>query len=373
MVHKVDDTLVVGRTDDREEEEVFSEGEDEPFLPKSYGTQLQPTAQPRQSNSGTFKALVLLCLFFFANVVISVFNKWLFNGPLRVPFFVTMSHQVIIFGLCLCISPFVNIVRIDSWSVYFKVLTIPCFFVFNIGLNNLSLLYTTLALNQLIRSFGPVVVAVFAYLIEGKHQSGPSCAAILFLVLGVTLSVATSPDLEPMGTSICLASVLGSALQTVMVSYLKVVRMDPINIIYHTSLISATLLLPGMLLLGEHTQLMKHVEEDGIWTVVGLTLGGGLIAFSYNLILLAFIQTTSSVYSSVAGSFKTILVIAASFLFFHQRLTTWSVVGILIACVAFVTHSLIMVKEKEEAQRGSERITPAIAHAEPIQREKILV
>jgi len=303
------------------------------------------------SRSGLIKSATLLALFYGVNVCISVFNKWLFNGPLKTPIYVTMTHQIICFICCSSISPWFRINRVEENSSRLKLSLIPIFFVGNIALNNLSLLYTTLALNQLIRSFCPVAVALFAFLIEDKVPSFSGGAAIFCLVFGVTLSVTTSPDLEFLGTAICLGSVLGNALQTVLISVLKIVKLDPLSIIYHTSLMNSLLLLPLFFILGEHRQLQIHVEEQGVMSIFGLTVAGGAIAFAYNLILLSFIQNTSSVYSSIAGSFKTVLILGISFLFFHQRLNVLSSVGICIACVAFVWNSWLMFKEKAIGDR----------------------
>eukprot|EP00466_Bigelowiella_natans_P004246 jgi/Bigna1/86279/estExt_fgenesh1_pg.C_90184 len=303
------------------------------------------------SRSEIIKSATLLALFYGVNVCISVYNKWLFNGPLKTPIYVTMTHQIICFICCWSLSPWVRISRVEENSSRLKLFLIPLFFVGNIALNNLSLLYTTLALNQLIRSFCPVAVALFAYLIEDKVPSFSGGTAIFCLVFGVTLSISTSPDLEFLGTVICFGSVFGNAVQTVLVSVLKIVKLDPLSIIYHTSIINSLLLLPLLFILGEHRQLQTHVEEQGAMSVFGLTVAGGAIAFAYNLILLSFIQNTSSVYSSIAGSFKTVLILGVSFLFFHQRLNVLSSVGICIACVAFVWNSWLMFKEKTTDDR----------------------
>uniref|UniRef100_A0A7S2TYM8 Sugar phosphate transporter domain-containing protein n=1 Tax=Lotharella oceanica TaxID=641309 RepID=A0A7S2TYM8_9EUKA len=336
--------------------------EQEPFLPNNADDTIKASKNPTTviaipveegSMSTCVKSFVLLILFFGVNIAISVFNKWEFNGPLRCPIYVTMTHQIICFICCLSLSPWIKIRKVEGWNSRGKLMLIPLFFIGNIALNNVSLLYTTLALNQLIRAFCPVVVALMAWIFEDKRPSWGSSASIACLVLGVTLSVAASPDLEVLGTIICFASVLGNALQTVTVSVLKVVKLDPLSIIYHTSLFNCLFMTPLFFALGEHTQLVQHVEEQGIGVVFGLTIAGGGIAFAYDVILLSFIQNTSSVYSSVAGSFKTVLILWISFMFFHQRINLASFVGIIIACVAFVANSVVMVHEKRVGKSES--------------------
>eukprot|EP00954_Amorphochlora_amoebiformis_P009143 711515-Amorphochlora_amoeboformis.AAC.1 len=305
------------------------------------------------------KAIILLCLFFAVNVVISVFNKWEFNGPLRCPIYVTMTHQIICFLFCFTISPWLKITPIEGWTVRWKTLLIPLFFVSNIALNNLSLLYTTLALNQLIRAFCPVVVATMSFLVEDKRPSWQSLLAIVTLMVGVTLSISTSPELEVVGTLICFLSVFGNALQTVIISILKIARLDPLSIIYHTSLYNTILMVPLFIGLGEHKQLYLHYQKQGLWTILGLTFVGGMIAFAYNVILLSFIQNTSSIYSSVAGSFKTVMVIFVSYLVFDQSLSTVTLAGICIACMAFIVHSVIMINEKRQAAGDNNKKVPS--------------
>eukprot|EP00467_Chlorarachnion_reptans_P019480 CAMPEP_0114522452 /NCGR_PEP_ID=MMETSP0109-20121206/20747_1 /TAXON_ID=29199 /ORGANISM="Chlorarachnion reptans, Strain CCCM449" /LENGTH=365 /DNA_ID=CAMNT_0001703665 /DNA_START=143 /DNA_END=1240 /DNA_ORIENTATION=- len=341
-----------------EEEEPFINRDDE--VERAVAVRFCDPKKPRHAvavpvregaRSSIIKSGVLLFLFFGVNIIINVFNKWEFNGPLRCPMYVTITHQVICFICCLSLSPWIHIAKVEGTKSRMQLFLIPVFFVGNIAMNNLSLLYTTLALNQLIRAFCPVVVAVLAFFIEDKKPTILSSTSILCLVLGVTLSVTTSPDLEFLGTIICFGSVLGNALQTVLISVLKIVRLDPISIIYHTSLMNSLLMVPMFFALGEHHQLVQHVEEQGLMEIMGLTVAGGAIAFAYNVILLSFIQNTSSVYSSVAGSFKTVLILWISFMFFNQSLNMLSLIGILIACVAFVCNSVIMIYEKRRERQ----------------------
>jgi drug/metabolite transporter (DMT)-like permease len=318
-----------------------------------------------------FQSLVLLALFYVVNVVISVFNKWEFNGPLMCPMYVTMTHQLICFvgSLLLVCTPYFKFKRL-SGKEFWKVMCIPLFFVSNIGLNNLSLLYTTLVLNQLVRAFCPVMVTITAFFIENKRTSFGSTLSISMLVFGIILGVCASPDFDIMGVTICLFSVLGNAMQTTIIAYTMTMKLDPVNLVLYTALPNSLILLPGMFIMGEDKVLLNHIEESGFSYIMALTMIGGIIAFAYNLILITFIQQTSSIYSSVAGSFKIVPIMFFSFLFFHQKISALGFFGMCVACVAFGFNSWFMFKEKDEARRKKILETQNSYH--PVKPQKIV-
>mmetsp|Transcript_4429 Transcript_4429/g.6623 ORF Transcript_4429/g.6623 Transcript_4429/m.6623 type:complete len:361 (+) Transcript_4429:38-1120(+) len=305
-------------------------------------------------SSYTATVFGLLAISCAESVVLNVFNAWIFSGPLKAPIFVTATHQMFCFVGALFVwilapPQFYQRRKIESTSVWLKIMIIPIAFVMNIGMNNLSLQFTTLALNQLIRAFSPVLIAITSFFIEGKVQSLPKLLTLLLLVFGVSLGVATSPDFEFVGFIICALSVIGQATGIVMTAFVmgdKSGSLHVFDVLLYTTLPSLVVLIPWSLGIGEVSAILTSIDELGINRFNLLILIGGILAFTYTLFACILIKLTSSVYYGVTGGFRSALSIAISFQVFPQAATTLSISGIVIAMGAFIANSYFTMEEK---------------------------
>mmetsp|Transcript_37127 Transcript_37127/g.68536 ORF Transcript_37127/g.68536 Transcript_37127/m.68536 type:complete len:404 (-) Transcript_37127:255-1466(-) len=305
----------------------------------------------------TIAVLTLISVCCAESVAFSVYNKWLFSGPLKAPVFVTAACQICCFvgasltwGLSRGCSRFYRRAPIVSVKAFAKIMLIPISFVLNYGLNNLSLKFTTLALNQLIRSFSPVAIAVTSFLIEGKRQSWPKLISLLCLVGGVVMGVGTSPDFEYLGVLICAGSLLGQAVSIVMTALVMrdKTKLKPFDVLLYTALPSAIVLLPCSWVLGEANVVAQSIEDYGILCITGLLAIGGVFAFTFTLFYVCLIKLTSSVYYGVTGGFRCTVAIIISYFVFDQQMSATSVAGIVIAMLAFMFNSFFTLKEKLE-------------------------
>mmetsp|Transcript_5804 Transcript_5804/g.11511 ORF Transcript_5804/g.11511 Transcript_5804/m.11511 type:complete len:384 (+) Transcript_5804:54-1205(+) len=320
------------------------------------------------ASSGCLYALgvaLLLAACCAMSVGFSLYNKYLFSGPIKAPIFITATHRMFAFvGAFLAwqLSPasFYTRTKVDKPEMWQKIMLIPVGFVMNIGMNNLSLQFTTLALNQLIRSFSPVSIALTSFLIEGKTQSWAKSITLGALVGGVVMGVFSSPDFEMLGFLICAGSVLGQSLSIVMTALVMggtSVKLHVFDVLLYTSLPTLLILLPWSYALGEFEVLENAFIEHGFETTMGLIIAGGTLAFTYNLASICFIRLTSSVYFGVTGGFRCALAIAASFYFFPQKIGFLSIAGTVIAISAFIVNSFFTMKEKLESMDASKKIT----------------
>ncbi|GAB5364447.1 hypothetical protein AAMO2058_000971200 [Amorphochlora amoebiformis] len=308
----------------------------------------------REKSLYAIGVIVLLCVVCGESVAFSVYNKYLFSGVLKTPVLYTATCQFQCFAGSVAIwacapGSFYKRTPIDSTAAVLKILLIPIAFVMNYGMNNLSLEYTTLALNQLIRSFAPVVVALTSFFIEGKVQTWPKAISLGFLVLGVIMGVGTSPDFEILGIMICAGSLLGQALGIVMTAFVmgdKTVRLQPMDVLLYTTLPSVVVLVPWAFAIGEFSKLQTALDRNGFGKTLFLIFCGGVLAFTYTLFYVMFIKLTSSVYYGVTGGFRCTLAIIMSFYFFPQRITTTGIAGIVIAMTAFITNSYFTMRGK---------------------------
>eukprot|EP00471_Norrisiella_sphaerica_P006175 CAMPEP_0184489008 /NCGR_PEP_ID=MMETSP0113_2-20130426/14111_1 /TAXON_ID=91329 /ORGANISM="Norrisiella sphaerica, Strain BC52" /LENGTH=336 /DNA_ID=CAMNT_0026872177 /DNA_START=122 /DNA_END=1132 /DNA_ORIENTATION=+ len=303
----------------------------------------------------TFSVIALLLVVCAESVAFSNYNKYVFlRHNLPAPVFYTATCQILSFCGAVfvwMVSPpwFYKRAQINSTASILKILLVPIGFVMNYGMNNLSLKFATVTVNQLIRSFAPVVVATTSYFIEGKVQSWPKLISLCFLVLGVVVGVGTSPDFEIMGTMICAGSLVGNAISIVMTAFVMGdanVKLKPIDVMLYTTMPSVVILLPWSYSLDELTTVKNSFYTNGgFWTVTWI-LVGGLLACTYTFLYVLLIKLTSSVYFSVSGGFRTVAAIVVSFFIFPQQLSLQSVTGIVIAMGAFIANSYFTLKER---------------------------
>jgi hypothetical protein len=203
-------------------------------------------------------------------------------------------------------------------------------------------------------------VAVASYFFEEKAYSKPYYATLALLTLGITLGVSASPDFHMLGFLICLSSVLGCTAQIVITGYFmggQSVTLHVFDILFYSALPSVVLLTPVFVALGEPHVVANAIATLGLAKFLGLVAAGGAMACGYNILIIVFIKYTSSVYVAIAGGFKVCLIIGISFVIFDQKMTTLSLVGIIIACIAFMANSYIQFQNKQTAkQKGYTQI-----------------
>ncbi|CAE8589543.1 unnamed protein product, partial [Polarella glacialis] len=93
-----------------------------------------------------------------------------------------------------------------------QVLSVTGFFCLNVGLNSLSLVRISITLNQTVRAFLPVGVLLCATCIERRTYPRHSYITTLMLVLGIALTCWGSPNFEPVGFTLALASTFVAAI-----------------------------------------------------------------------------------------------------------------------------------------------------------------
>lgn len=215
----------------------------------------------------------------------------------------------------------------------------------NIALNNVSLLYVSLSLNQIIRSSIPAVTCIMAILVERKIPSCMETVSLLILCAGVIIVVwegSVSGNL--FGVFLCLIGTFSNALMMTLSSKLLSQKLDPIELTFYTAPISLLCLAPFMLKT-EYKDFAIFVSTNGLQPF-GIILIGCMNALLYNLVHYLVIKQTSAVTSTVLGQVKIVgLVILAAFLLDERKdFSTRMVVGSLISLVGFSIYSQIEIK-----------------------------
>uniref|UniRef100_A0A7S3Z9D2 Sugar phosphate transporter domain-containing protein n=1 Tax=Lotharella globosa TaxID=91324 RepID=A0A7S3Z9D2_9EUKA len=304
-------------------------------------------------------AMLQLATFLMA-VVFPMYNKYLFSGPLDTPMLATAAHRVssflgAVFIWMLSPASFYTRTKITRTSMWLKIMLIPLGFVINIGMSNLSLSFTTLALNQLVRSLSPVVIAVTSFLVENKMQSNGKFFTLCFLMIGVLLGVSASDDFDPLGITVCMISVIGQSISVVMTAYVMTslvredgsrIKLGIIDVLLYASLPTLALLLPGAYFRGEFEVCRESIRTLGFLRVAGYLSIGGVMAFIYSLCWMSLVRQTSSTFLGITTGCSCAFSIALSFHFFPQHAGLLSVAGIVMTIAAYFVNSVLTLREK---------------------------
>jgi len=253
------------------------------------------------------------------------------------------------------------------------VLGMAAAFGLNMGLNNFSLAFIPLSVNQVIRACGPLAVALLQLLFR-QGRCG-SRAEWLLMALGVACAVVTvvaraegrlvSDSGYAFGALLCGVSVLCAALDYVFKQMTGEMKMSPVDAMGYMALPAfAILLLPGVL--------WQHQVPDawaaqlagtslgrpsaGCWTdlavlsrgcelrpaVLGLVAASGVLAFGYNTLTTFLTVRLSATTTSLIGNLPISTVI--SLLVLERRVPTgaWGVLlwaGIAGNVLAFALYS----------------------------------
>lgn len=276
------------------------------------------------------KALVVAA-YLTLNSALNLLNRWaLGTADFHFPLFMTAMHMV--FSV-LCLSPIVRCSDhykqkhhelLDSKSVWRGVAIVGVFNALQIALNNASLVYIELSMNQVIRAFIPVIVALFSVCIEYKVPDRRQAVALVGVCLGVAVAVFEEwKRRSALGIGLVAASlVLQSIQMSVASKMLQGLHLDSIQITLYTGPVAFVTLLPMALAFGEAGGVANYVwrRPDAALLIIG---GGSALAVLYNVVLFQTLRCFSAVGAAVLGNAKVILLLLIAHLTLGE-LRDWS-------------------------------------------------
>ncbi|WPT11446.1 Putative sugar phosphate/phosphate translocator [Picochlorum sp. SENEW3] len=195
---------------------------------------------------------------------------------------------------------------------------IGAFMALNIALNNISLLYISLSLNQIIRSSIPVVTSLITVALEGRIPGRSEAFALIILTIGVMLAVwEGSLSGNPFAIMICMMGTISNALMMTTSGKLMSEKLDIIRLTFYTAPISLVCLSPFVMLM--EAQQFKLYATNDFSEKFWILFIGCLNALSYNLVHALVIQKTSAVTSTVLGQIKIIGLLLAAAVILEER------------------------------------------------------
>jgi len=297
----------------------------------------------------TYRTLLIFSSWLFCNVALSFTNKFLFKYQgFKFPFFIiflgTFSTMI---GTGIIAWRTVDRLQYRLALANWRTLTaLGLIHALDVGLENLSLVYINITMNQVIKSTMPAFTILLSWWFEGKTYGLRLILATAMTVVGAVMLVYNNPQVADdgiVGVIAASVSTICASIATILIGLL--LQREKMN----ASLIAASSSLPGVLLLlvvvgtFEFPALtaMKHVKWNETYVtlcVIFITV----MALLYNLSRYYLVKFTEAHYSVIAGSVKVAVIVFLSMLVFgdHYDFTARNYVGAILALVGFVAYSL---------------------------------
>jgi len=189
-----------------------------------------------------------------------------------------------------------------------------------ISANNASLGEMELSMNQVVRAFCPVLVALLGVCIEGKVPTSREVVALLLVCFGVMICVYEESNNSWLGLALVWTSAIVQSGQMSFSSRLMSKRLDSFQMTFYTGGVAYLALLP----LAVHYEAAIFVEQASQrpLTVTLFLLCSCCMAVLYNVVFFQCMRSLSAVGVSVLGNVKIVLLILSSALVLGE-LSSW--------------------------------------------------
>eukprot|EP01116_Phalansterium_solitarium_P021782 TRINITY_DN692_c0_g1_i2.p1 TRINITY_DN692_c0_g1~~TRINITY_DN692_c0_g1_i2.p1 ORF type:complete len:353 (+),score=91.65 TRINITY_DN692_c0_g1_i2:135-1193(+) len=304
------------------------------------------------------KAIISVVAFISLNVILQIWNKYLFAvKEFRFPLLIIITGTLITFiGSVLCIFLF-RLVTVpygaiaENWRLLFLVSMCSGL---GTGLENLSISYISISLNQVVKATAPAGTLIYAKFFEGKQFSHQLIISTIILVLGAIMTVFRNPDFNWVGFVLTFASLFFGVAQSIGTGML-LQRSESIGvlvIIFVTSLPAVVALVPLFFLLEYNHLLVSHAQSGigGDTAVILTLLAMGGTAFTYQMAHYYLIEHTSAHYSMIIGNVKVVAVTLMSMVFFGSKFSPLNALGLAVSLCAFCAYNFFRFREQRQAE-----------------------
>lgn len=148
------------------------------------------------ARKGMSERIIVVALYLSLNSALNLLNRWaLHSSGFSFPLVMTASHM---FFSVICLAPVLlrslhyrakHVEVMESFSILRGLAVVGLFNGLQIALNNASLMFIELSMNQVIRAFIPVIVALFSVCIEYKVPDRRQAVALFAVSIGVVIAV----------------------------------------------------------------------------------------------------------------------------------------------------------------------------------------
>jgi len=296
------------------------------------------------------------------SVCFTIFNKWFLNeyhGGFEFPIIYTSIHmcmQFLISRIWACVDQGASVEPISWWQYLTVAAPIGVSTALDVMLSNFSLLYISLTLYTIIK--GTVLIWVFLWgvLFNIEIFRLSTFCAVLGIVGGIGLAVATSTDVSLVGVIMVLCAAAAGGVRWALVQKLMAVDDHSRNVfvsIHRFSPASALAITPVALV----TEVVPFFQSTfysssssaGLAATATLIAVGGGIAFLLITTEVHLVNLTSSLTMGVLGQVKELIQILLSMIVFRDHMNVLNATGIAIAMISVGIYKRIKYAEKENS------------------------
>ena len=265
-------------------------------------------------------SVFLVVIFLALNSSLSLLNRWALGvHGFSFPLSLTAVHML--FGCCALAPPMMlsahysaahePILRQNGKAIAL----IGALNGLQIACNNASLIRIELSLNQIIRGFGPLIVAALAVCVEGKWTSPGQGAALLTVGVGVlltTVKMAVDDKTTLAGVLLTLASITMQCLILTLSSRIMSTstKLDGLQMAFYQGPFAFLVLVP-LTLMHERAAFARALVAEPL-VALGFLLGSSVMAVAYNIVVFQSSKTLSSVGTSLLANVKIIVLFILS-------------------------------------------------------------
>eukprot|EP00908_Phaeocystis_cordata_P007642 Transcript_18296.p1 GENE.Transcript_18296~~Transcript_18296.p1 ORF type:complete len:250 (-),score=55.14 Transcript_18296:967-1614(-) len=182
---------------------------------------------------------LIFVVWFLTNLTINFYNKWLLGTTdFKFPLTYTTTNKTIGWLAALTVlsvsvatgkGSFPSAARLRAQFRRPMIHIHGIFTALNIGLNNWSLVFISLSINQLLRSIVPLPTAALSTVFENKRFGWQVWASMGVVCVGAMLASYGSGNASVIGILVCLGSVFSGAAWTVVSGILLQMGEEPLD------------------------------------------------------------------------------------------------------------------------------------------------
>ncbi|EUC42590.1 hypothetical protein COCMIDRAFT_103148 [Bipolaris oryzae ATCC 44560] len=358
---------------------------------------------------------VLIGLWYFFSISISVYNKWMFkeakdDGETKnifpFPLFTTCLHMIVQFTLASLVLFLIPSFRprhdslnphgargraepldpkkplMTKWFYFSRLGPCGAATGMDIGLGNTSLKFISLTFFTMCKSSALGFVLVFAFLFRLEQPSWRLVFIILIMTAGVVMMVAGEAAFHTLGFILVMVSACSSGFRWSLTQILLLrnpATANPFSSIFFLapvmflSIFILAIPVEGFPALLEG---LSHLfETKGTGLGIGILLFPGVLAFLMTSSEFALLKRTSVVTLSICGIFKEVVTIGTANLVFKDPLTPINLTGLVVTIGSIAAYNYMKFKKMREealmnAHLQNQSEYAAVNTVDPLERDR---
>ncbi|OQD68615.1 hypothetical protein PENDEC_c033G00842 [Penicillium decumbens] len=335
---------------------------------------------------------MLILMWYFFSLSISIYNKWMFSENDIVfpfPLFTTSLHMLVQFtfsALLLWIFPSLRprhpptspsnspVGSPESnqpvlTKLFYLTRLVPCGTAtsLDVGLGNMSLKFISLTFLTMCKSSALAFVLLFAFLFRLETPSFKLILIIATMTIGVVMMVAGETAFNALGFTLVIASAFFSGFRWGLTQILLLrhpATSNPFSTLFLlTPVMFVSLIVIALTIEGPHEiyqGFLSLAEQHGTGFGAVLLIFPGVLAFCMISSEFALLKRSSVVTLSICGIFKEVVTISAAGVIFHDKLTTVNITGLVVTISSIGAYNYMKISRmrSEAADYSSREGTP---------------